>query len=86
MSTQIVGYVGLVAFALAWIPQSWETVSAGRCDLNPVFLGLSALGSAALTTYAALRGDVVFGTLNAMTTLGALVNAWYRVFPRRDPR
>lgn len=86
MPTQIVGYIGLVAFALAWVPQSWETIAAGRCELNPVFLGLSALGSAALTTYAALRGDAVFGTLNAMTTLGALVNIWYRVFPRPAAR
>lgn len=86
MPIQFVGYVGLVAFGLAWLPQSWETVRAGECGLNAAFLGLSALGSVALTAYAALRGDAVFGALNAMTSLGALVNIWYRVFPRRAPR
>lgn len=83
MLPQAVGYVGLVAFALAWLPQSWETVRAGQCGLNPAFLVLSAVGSVALTAYAFLRGDPVFGALNVMTSLGALVNIWYRVRPRR---
>lgn len=78
---EYVGYVGVLAFALAWIPQSWETVRRGRCDVNPFFLALSAVGSAALTAYALQRRDPVFSALNAMTTLGALINAWYRAFP-----
>lgn len=80
---ECLGYVGLVAFALAWLPQSWETVSEGECGANAAFLALSAVGSAALTAYALVRRDPVFAALNGMTTLGALVNVWYRAFPRR---
>lgn len=78
-----VGYVGLVAFALAWIPQSYETVRAGRCGANRTFLVLAAIGSLSLTVYALQRGDPVFSTLNALTTAGAGINLCYSVFPRR---
>ena len=78
----VVGYIGLVLFALAWIPQSWETVRAGRCGANRAFLVLSALGSFSLTVYAFLRGDAVFSSLNALTTVGALVNVYFSAFPR----
>lgn len=80
----MVGYIGLVLFALAWIPQSWETVRAGRCGANRAFLVLSALGSLSLTVYAFLRGDAVFSSLNALTTLGAMVNAYFSAFPRLE--
>ena len=74
--------VGVAAFAVAWIPQSIETVKAGRCEVNPLFLLLSMTGSLALMLYALLKGDAVFSTVNGLTTLGALVNVYYRRFPR----
>jgi len=80
--TAWIGYVGLVAFALAWVPQCWETVREGRCGANRSFLALSTLGSLALTCYAFLRGDAVFSSLNALTTLGAAINVYFSVYPR----
>ena len=82
MMTSWVGYVGLGAFALAWIPQCWETVRAGRCGANRSFLSLSAVGSLSLGCYAYQRGDAIFLSLNALTTLGATVNIYFSVFPR----
>ena len=79
---QWVGYVGLAAFGLAWIPQSLDTFKAGRCGANLGFLLLAALGSSSLMTYAVLRGDRIFVWINALTTIGALINAYYKVFPR----
>ncbi len=81
-ATQAIGYAGVVAFALAWIPQSLETVRAGACRVNRVFLWLSTVGSAALAAYSFLMHDPVFSILNVMTTVGALVNVYYREFPR----
>ena len=81
--TQWIGYIGLVAFALAWIPQCWETIREGRCGANRSFLSLSALGSLSLACYALQRGDAVFSSLNALTTVGAAVNIWFSVFPRQ---
>ena len=75
-------YVGLAAFSVAWIPQSIETVKAGRCEINGPFLLLSMTGSLALMLYALMRGDPIFSTVNGLTTLGALVNIYYRRFPR----
>lgn len=77
-----IGYVGVAAFALAWIPQCVDTVKAGECPVNLSFLLLASLGSFSLMTYAFLRRDTVFSVLNAMTTVGALINVYYRLFPR----
>ena len=77
-----IGYVGVGAFALAWIPQCWDTAKAGRCPVNLGFLLLASLGSFSLAVYAFWRRDVVFSYINTLTTLGALVNVFYRLFPR----
>lgn len=77
-----IGFVGVIAFALAWIPQSIDTIRAGRCEVNLAFLLLAALGSFSLMTYALLQGDVVFSVVNGLTTIGAFVNTFYKLFPR----
>ena len=82
MFMQWCSYVGLAAFSVAWVPQSIDTIKSGRCEVNALFLFLSMTGSLALMLYALMRGDAVFSTVNALTTLGALVNIYYRQFPR----
>lgn len=79
---QWIGYVGLAALVLCWIPQSVETVKLGRCPVNLTFLILSAIGSFSLAIYAFSLGDPVFSILNILTTTGALVNVSYKIFPR----
>ena len=79
-----IGYVGLAAFVFAWIPQSVETVRAGRCTVNTIFLGLSGFGSIALVVYAVGRHDMVFSILNSLTTVGAFVNLYYKLRPRKS--
>lgn len=78
-----VGYVGLTALALCWIPQSIETIKQGRCTVNITFLTLSALGSFSLAIYAISLGDPIFTILNFLTTLGAVIDIIYKVFPRK---
>lgn len=82
-SSELIGYVGLTALALCWIPQSIDTVRLGRCDVNLMFLVLSAIGSISLAIYALLRSDPVFILVNTLTTTGALVNLFYKLRPRR---
>lgn len=82
MSAHWIGYVGLISFALAWIPQCIDTVRAGHCPANRSFLLLAAIGSVSLTAYAVADGNLVFSALNALTTLGASLNLYYSVFPR----
>lgn len=80
---QIIGYIGLAAIIVCWIPQSLETIKLGRCPVNLWFLILSVVGSASLATYAINIGDAIFGTLNTVTTFGALLNLYYKLFPRK---
>ena len=77
-----IGYLGIAAFALAWIPQCRETLQLGRCPVNLAFLALAAVGSLCLAAYAFWRRDAVFSALNALTAAGALINIYYRLFPR----
>lgn len=79
---QWLGYIGLTALALCWIPQSMETIRLGRCNVNFTFLILSAIGSSTLAVYALSINDTVFTILNALTTSGAMVNIYYKIFPR----
>ncbi|MCI0708460.1 MAG: lipid-A-disaccharide synthase N-terminal domain-containing protein [Ignavibacteriae bacterium] len=80
---QIIGYIGLVAIVICWVPQSIETIKLGRCPINFWFLVLSVIGSIGLAIYAIDLGDPVFGTLNSLTTVGALLNLYYKLFPRK---
>ncbi len=80
---ELIGYIGLTALALCWIPQSIDTVRQGRCDVNLSFLILSAVGSLSLGIYAVLRVDPVFIIVNTLTTAGALLNLFYKLRPRR---
>jgi len=77
-----IGYLGLISFSFAWIPQSWQTVRAGRCDVNTSFLALAGLGSLSLAAYAFCQRDPIFSVLNAMTGAGALLNLYFGLFPR----
>jgi lipid-A-disaccharide synthase-like uncharacterized protein len=79
---QWLGYAGLTALTLCWIPQSIETVKRGRCPVNLPFLILSSVGSFTLVIYAWNLGDPVFTILNTLTTLGAALNVFYKIFPR----
>jgi lipid-A-disaccharide synthase-like uncharacterized protein len=82
---QLIGYVGLTALALCWIPQSIETIKQGCCTVNLSFLVLSALGSFSLALYAISLGDPIFTILNCLTTLGAAINIYYKLLPRKKP-
>ena len=80
---QWIGYVGLTALVVCWIPQSIDTIKQGECPVNLTFLFLTALGSLSLAFYALSLGNPVFTILNCLTTLGTAVNIYYKMFPRK---
>ncbi len=82
MLIELIGYIGLAGVVICWIPQSVETIRAGRCAVNLIFLILMVVGSVCLTIYAIAKNDVVFSILNSLTTVGALINLYYKLFPR----
>ncbi len=80
-----IGYVGLAALAICWVPQSIETIKGGRCEINLAFLVLYLIGSIGMLVYAMDLGDLIFSLLNGLTTVGALLNLFYKIFPRVQP-
>ncbi len=84
MLIDLIGYIGLAGVVICWVPQSVETVRAGRCPVNLVFLILMVAGSICLTIYAIAKSDVVFSVLNSLTTIGALINLYYKLYPRHS--
>ena len=76
---QWIGIVGLLALAAGWIPQTIETIKLKDSKVNMSFLILNLIGSISLTTYAIFLHDPVFTMLNSMTSLGALINLFYKV-------
>jgi len=77
------GYIGLTALVVCWIPQSIDTIKQGVCPVNMTFLVLTAVGSLSLAAYALSLGNPVFSVLNCLTTLGTAINICYKLFPRK---
>ncbi len=82
---EYVGYFGLISLTISWLPQSFETIKQGRSGINLIFLILVALGSACLSVYAMSIGNTVFSILNLLSTIGALLNLYYKIFSRKIP-
>lgn len=80
---QWIGYIGVAALVLSWIPQSIETIKLGRCPVNTTFLILLSLGNMSLALYALSLGDPIFSVLNVLTSCGSVLNLYYKFFPRK---
>ena len=77
-----IGYLGVVTLVLSWVPQSIETIKLGRCPVNMTFLVLLTIGNVSLALYAISLGDHIFSVLNILTSVGSLINLYYKFFPR----
>lgn len=76
---EIIGIIGLAALAAGWIPQTLQTIKEKDCKVNSNFLILNFIGSVSLTIYAVYLGDLVFSVLNSMTSIGAVINIFYKL-------
>ena len=76
---QFIGIIGLVALAAGWVPQTVETIKEKQCNINLYFLVLNFIGSVFLTIYAVSLNDLVFTILNSMTTVGAIINLYFKI-------
>jgi uncharacterized protein with PQ loop repeat len=75
----IIGYIGLIALAACWVPQTLQTIKEKDCKANMLFLILNFIGSVSLVLYAVILKDAVFSILNFMTSIGALINILYKI-------
>jgi MtN3 and saliva related transmembrane protein len=78
----LIGILGLLCIAGAWIPQTAKTIREKRCDIGKPFLSLYTIGSISLTVYAVLNFDPIFLALNLLATIQSLINLYYRSFPK----
>jgi MtN3 and saliva related transmembrane protein len=79
---QVIGFLGLLCIAGAWIPQTVKTIREKRCDIGMAFLNLYTIGSISLTVYAILNFDPIFLALNLLATIQSLINFYYKSFPK----
>ncbi len=81
---EILGWTGFAILIMAWIPQTWDTVKAGKTDMNLAFILMYVFSSLLLTIYSILENDPVFISLNAILTIGSGINLFYKLFPRKN--
>ena len=77
---KIIGLIGLLAIVACWIPQTLEVVRTKHSQMKLSFLLLYFAGSIALTIYAI--GDSIFVILNLLTTIGSVMNLYFKIFSR----
>lgn len=81
---ELLGWTGFAILILAWIPQTYDTIKAGKTDINMAFIIMYVSSSLLLTIYSVLEDDAVFIALNAMLTIGSGINLFYKLFPRTN--
>ncbi|RNC84712.1 MAG: hypothetical protein ED557_06965 [Balneola sp.] len=80
---EILGWTGFGILIMAWIPQTIDTIKAGKTDLNIAFILMYVVSSLLLTIYSILENDHVFIALNGLLTIGSGINLYYKLFPRQ---
>ncbi len=81
---ELIGWAGFLLLVAAWVPQTIDTIKAGKTDVNMVFIILYVISSALLTIYAVINVDYVFIALNGLLTIGSGINLFYKLKPRKS--
>ena len=82
MMTEFIGWAGFGLLIIAWVPQTYDTIKAGRTEMNIAFILLYVFSSLLLTIYSVLTNDTVFIALNGLLTVGSGINLYYKISPR----
>ncbi len=80
----ILGWTGFAILVSAWVPQTLQTIRAGKTDISVAFILMYVFSSLLLTIYSVLENDHVFIALNGLLTIGSGINLYYKLFPRTD--
>jgi len=76
---QLVGWIGLLGIALAWIPQTYHTIRSHAATIPLSFTIIYIIASSLLVLYSVLIGDAVFIILNSLATISAVVHLIVRL-------
>ncbi len=81
---EILGWTGFAILIMAWVPQTVDTIKAGKTEVNIAFILMYVVSSLLLTIYSILENDHVFIALNGLLTIGSGINLFYKLFPRQS--
>ena len=86
MTFNIVGIVGLAILAIAWIPQTVETIRKRKSYLSFRFALLYLSGSFILAIYSVIIKDTIFLILNIILIVMASINLYIEFFVEKHKK
>lgn len=79
----ILGIIGLILIAVAWLPQIIETIRTKKGGLNIKFALIYVIGSFALVIHSIQIKDTIFLILNSLATLMSFTGLFYTLKYRK---
>jgi len=79
----ILGIIGLILIAVAWLPQVIEIIKIKKSGLNIKFALIYVIGSFALVIYSIQIKDTIFLILNSLATLMSFTGLFYTIKYRK---
>jgi len=79
----ILGIIGLVLIAVAWLPQIIDTIKTKKSGLNIKFALIYVIGSFVLVVYSIQIKDTIFLILNSLATLMSFTGLFYTIKYRK---
>ena len=79
----IIGIIGLVLIATAWIPQIIKTIKEKESHVSIIFPILYSTGSIALVIHSIIINDLVFIVLNSVAGFMGLIGLFYALKYRK---
>lgn len=80
---QIIGIIGLVLLALAWIPQTYSVIKKKESNIDWRFGVLYVIGSLILMAYSIQIKDYIFLILNSIVALMSAISLYFSIGKRK---
>jgi len=79
----LVGIIGAVILAIAWIPETIQIIRERESKLNPEFAAVYFVGTLLLFIYALILGDIVFSFVNGFILFQVCIGLYYEFVVER---
>ncbi|MCJ7817190.1 MAG: lipid-A-disaccharide synthase N-terminal domain-containing protein [Candidatus Aenigmarchaeota archaeon] len=80
---EVIGTIGLIAVAAAWIPETIRTLKTKKSGLELKFNLVYVAGSLVLVAYSVGINDMIFIALNTFASIMSLINLYYTIKEKR---
>jgi len=86
MVTVILGIIGAIILAIAWLPETIQILREKKSRLNPKFSIFYFVGTLVLFSYAVLMNELVFSIVNGIVLIQTCINLYYGFFFKKKKR